>query len=90
MLFIATRPSAPGTKAHQRGPVQKLSYNFNIKTQTSIVASLLPVLCHLETFSVLFPRHLPAMAGRAFHLFWLLASELCPKAVTFNEALASD
>ena len=89
-FFIATRPSAPGTKAHQPGPVQKLSYNFNIKTKTSIVASLLLVLRHLETFSVLFPRHSPAIARRAFHLFWLLASKLCPRAVTFNEALASD
>ena len=42
-FFIATRPSAPGTKAHQHGPVQKLSYNFNITVGTSqdIVASLL-------------------------------------------------
>jgi hypothetical protein len=60
------------------------------RLKTSIVASLLLVLCHLETFSILFLRHLLAIAGRAFHLFWLLVGKLCPRAVTFNEALASD
>ena len=79
-FFIATRPSALGIKAHQHGPVQKLSYN--IKTSRDI-----PAFGVMPSQNVLSPVSLPSASdGRTS-----FSKQSCAAGLRlFNEALVGD